>query len=112
MINTNFTIIRFSDGVLTVQMMPPTPIGGQSFAFHIANHLGGDTSLITKSTGSGYGGGQSGITVADSGQGRMNIRMWASDTSGWEARNYATWCDRVDSGQVTPVTRGFLLLGL
>ena len=110
--NTNYIWYQYADGILVIQMQPPTNIGGQEFVFKVANRFGSEAPFLTKSTASGYGAGQSGITVFNSGQGTLNIRLNAVDFSGRDPINYATWTNRQDSGQQTPVTRGFLTLRL
>ena len=110
MVFTEFSLVEFSDGILTVALSPPTAVGGWSMAFTVTNRFQGVSGLIQKTLASGYGAGQSGITVVDSGQGRFNIRIWGSDGSGqMDPGTYAMQFNRTDSGMVTPIAKGWFL---
>lgn len=106
---TDFAFIKFEDGVLTISMSPPVAIGGWEIQFKTTKRFGGVNNLITKSVSSGYNG-QSGITVTNSGAGIFNVALGTQDTSGLEYGNYAAVTQRLNSGSMTTLTEGFLLL--
>lgn len=107
---TEFTLVQYSDGILTIGMQPATAIGGWSLLFQVSKRFDSSSGLITKSVASGYGGGQSGITVTNSGLGQFNVRFNSVDTSGLDAGLYAFSCTRTDSGFVTPTNKGWFVL--
>lgn len=94
----------------------PTPVGGWNMQFTMwrcfPDGISGSVSgLITKSTTSGYGGGQSGITVANSGNGQWNVALFRTDLSGnIDAGPYAWRLERLDSGSAKIVCEGFRIL--
>lgn len=113
-INTDVTISRFEDGVLTVAMAPPVAVGGWAITFRVQKYFGGGSSLasglINKSVSSGLNGA-SGITVTNSGQGVFAIDLRSVDTSGLQFGNYAYAVERTDSGNRTVLSQGYVLLG-
>lgn len=102
----HFSLCRFEDGILTVPLNPPNPIGGWNISFDVYTHPGGETPLITKSCASGFSG-VSGITVTNSGQGEFRITIDSVDTSGLELTNYAYYIQHLNSGVRTVLTEGF-----
>jgi len=106
MIFTDFSLGRYEDGVLTVTLTPPTPIGGWTIRFMAQRHFGGLSGYAVKYTASGLDG-MSGITITNSGLGIFNIQLNSSDMSGLPFGNYATGSERLDSGQRTDLTQGF-----
>ena len=69
---------------------------------------GSVSGLITKSTASGYGGGVSGITITNSGEGRFNIALFRTDLSGdWDNGAYAFTVERLDSGRQSTIVQGY-----
>jgi hypothetical protein len=108
-IQTNFSLVRLEDGVLAVQMVPSTAIGGWQIEWNLVKRLGSTTPIATRSVASGYNGA-SGITVTDSGQGMFNITINSVDTSGLNPGNYANGADRLSSGRRSALTQGFLTL--
>ncbi len=105
----DFSLIRYEDGVLNFNMEPPEPVGGWSVSFQVFRRFLSTTPLITKSISSGFNN-QSGIVVANSGLGQMNITLNAIDTSGFDPGNYAFRIQRLDSGNAFTMTEGYLLL--
>ena len=78
----------------------------------VARRFGSDdiSGLITKTCASGFGAGQSGITILNSGQGQFQVSLRAQDSSGllWGCYQYAA--ERMDSGSRTILTKGHLIL--
>lgn len=109
-VHANFSYAKYADGVLTVGLQQPAPIGNWTIQFTTTKHFGTPnvSGLISKIAGSGTGGGQSGITIVDSGQGRFNVKINSVDTSGLDYGNYAGVIERVDSGFRTILSEGFL----
>lgn len=109
-IYSDFPLARYEDGVLTIVLTPPEPIGGKTIEFVVAHRFGGDP-FVTKSVASGYNA-VSGIEVTDSGAGVMSIPLFGTvDLSGQPAKNYAWECLRVDSGYRTIYAQGYVVLG-
>lgn len=106
---SQFRMVSYSDGLVTIALEPPTAIGGWTIEFKVTKFFGGSSGLITKSCSSGYGGGQSGITVTNSGQGILQVRINAADMSGQDAGAYPFQCKRTDSGFATPTSQGYYL---
>lgn len=107
----DFQLGKFENGVLVVEMHPPTPIGGWGIQFDLCHRMGG-TAVVTKSCASGYGNGVSGITVISSGDGRLQVSLLPSEVSGLNAGNYYYRVFRTDSGVASDVTTGYRLMGL
>src|SRR5207244_2422510 len=99
-VHANFSYARYSDGVLAVGLQAATPIGGWTIQLTVTKRFGSPniSGLINKIAASGTGGGQSGITITDSGQGRFNIRLDSGDTTNLDFGNYAGIIERTDSG--------------
>lgn len=98
-----------SDGLLTINISPPAPVGGRSLQWSVLNQQYGISGLIQKYLSSGYNGA-SGISILNSGQGVLNIHINGSDTSGWQAGCYFHQLVATDSGlSVTMLTGNFLL---
>lgn len=106
----DFSLARFEDGVLVVNMQPPQAVGGWQLEFTLSHRPGGESGLAVKSAASGYGGGQSGITILDSGAGRFSVAITSRDTSGLAPKNYSTRTERLDSGSRTVLAQGTLTL--
>ena len=106
---SSFGSIRLEDGVITIGLAPPAAVGGWNVRFGLALRFGG-TEFAVKTSASGYGGGQSGVTVLDSGQGTWQIPINSADTSGLDAVNLAGTMVRLDSGNRTDIWNGFVVL--
>lgn len=106
---TDYSICKFEDGVLTIQLVNPTPIGGWSLRADFTKRLGG-TPRVTKWISSGTPNGASGITITDSGQGVFRIALDSADTSGLAYGNYAFDVRRTDSGFVTDIAQGYQMV--
>lgn len=103
----NFTIYRYADGLLTVPVSPPVPVGGWSVEFIMTKRQDG-TPIVTKSVASGFNG-QSGINITDSGNGTMIISLFASEVSGIDQGSYAYRVTRTDSGFHSVLCNGYRL---
>ncbi len=103
----DFQVFRYQDGILTVSLEPPAPIGAWNILFEAVNHFGGSNSVVSKSVGPGFNG-LSGILITDSGHGVMNISVSALDVSGLEYGNYAYQVRRVDSGAGLLINEGYM----
>lgn len=102
-------LVRMEDGLLVVQLTPAVAIGGQSWQFECMNRFGGVSGRIIKNMSSGFIA-VSGMNIVSSGLGTMNITINSRDTSGLPYGNYAFAVTRLDSGNRTAATEGFLLL--
>ena len=110
---TNFSIVKMEDGVLTVQLVNPVPIGGWSITAAFSKRLGGDpwvykymaSGLSNGTSGNPYGA--SGITIVNSGTGVFQVRLDAADTSGLNSQNIAFDINRTDSGHRTCIAQGY-----
>lgn len=107
----DFSLAKHEDGVLLVRMSPPVNVGGQTLRFSVSRRHGSDAPFLVKFAASGYGGGQSGVTVTDSGLGAFGVQLYGSEFSGKDPQNYAYKVERMDSGSRTQYTVGYLLLG-
>jgi hypothetical protein len=111
---TNFNLTKGSDGALIIDLTPPVNVGGWGVRFAVTRRFNSTSGLISERlANSGFGGGQSGITVLDSGAGRFMITPpTPEELSGMQAGNYAYQFERTDSGGRGPLTQGFILLGV
>ena len=95
----SFSINKYEDGLLTINLSPPIAIGGVDVVFRVLKRYSGESGLIVKSCGSGFGSGQSGISIIDSGQGMFQVYIASRDTSGLDTGTYVYGCSRTSSGQ-------------
>lgn len=96
------------DGTYRIGIAPPIPIGGFSLQFDLMKRYGG-TPIISLYTASGLDG-TSGLTIANSGQGIVDIPIHLrSYLSGRDWGNYPYVLRRTDSGQATNFTEGVLV---
>jgi len=107
---SNFGLARYEDGILSISMIPPTAIGAWDIRFQLTKYFGCLSGLAEMTVTSGYGNGVSGITIANSGQGIMQIQVVGVNTSGLDAGNYAFTVQRYNSGFRTLISKGFLSL--
>ena len=105
----DFTLNQNEDGVLSIAMSPPMPIGGWSLQFTLTNRANGTSGLVQKYVSSGYNG-MSGITVTNSGIGLFSVNLYAAETSGFNYGNYFYLVHRYDSGIMTNISEGFRLV--
>ncbi len=105
----DFSMVKFEDGILTLELAPPIAIGGMLLNFNLFKRFGSSEYIAQRWVGSGLNN-QSGINITSSGQGRMNISLWENDSSGLEFGNYAFNIKRLDSGSRTVLTEGYLVL--
>ena len=103
---TEFEIAQWSDGVLTVALNPPFPVGGVSIIFTMSKRDGG-SPLVSKVCNSGYGAGQSGIIVTNSGQGKMSVIFSPPEVSGLSPGAYQIRMTALISGKTVPVLQGY-----
>ena len=108
---SDFSLVKYEDGVLTIELSPPIPVGGMFLTFTMNKRMGGRVPLLTRSCGSGYGGGESGITVVNSGIGVVAIDIDSNNTSGLVPYNYACQLERMDPGNETVLWQGYMILG-
>lgn len=108
-IQVDAPFVRFDDGLLIVSLQPPTPIGGQNYQFECMGRFGGASGRIIKSMASGRYN-VSGMNIVDSGQGRMSVTIDSVNTSGFQYGNYAFTIQRLDSGNRSTVTEGYLMV--
>ena len=106
---SDFTLGKFEDGIVVLELTPPIPIGGMSLEFTLAKRIGA-TPLLTKSAASGFGGGVSGMTILNSGQGLLSISFQSQEMSGLDIGAYACRIARTDSGSFTVLWRGYGVL--
>mgnify|MGYP001606604572 CR=1 FL=1 len=107
-ISSDFSMMKMEDGIVVLSIAPPVAIGAWNIRFTVQHHFDGTSNLVTKSTASGYVG--SGITIANSGQGVINIALNSADTSGWDYKAYAFQTERLDSGNRQVLSQGYFML--
>lgn len=105
----DFSLVKYEDGILTINMNPPVPIGAWDIRFRLSKRFGSDELISEKTVASGFNN-QSGINITDSGQGRFRITVKGSEMSGYDAGNYAFDVTRFTSGSRTTLAQGYLLL--
>lgn len=98
----NIEMTRGQDLVIQFSMSPPTSVSGWTITFQVKDSLGG-TSRITKTVGSG-------ITVASTPKGVLQVALSASDTSALTAQSYVWDLRRTNSGSNRELARGELRL--
>ncbi len=106
----DFAMTQLEDFPLSIGVAPPTPVGGWEVRLQVLRRAGGSSGLIVLSCASGYGGGQSGITVTDSGGGRFQALIPSQMTSGLDPDAYSFDFQRLDSGSRTCIAMGTMLL--
>ena len=108
-IQVDAPFVKFDDGILVVTLQPSIPIGGQNYQFECQNRFGGVSGRIVKSMASGRYN-VSGMNIVNSGQGVMNVTIDSANTSGLQYGNYAFTIQRLDSGNRSTVTEGYILI--
>ncbi len=103
---TDYSIGVNEDGLLTVSLSPPTPIADWTIRYMEQKRDGGISGFNFKYYGPDAGGGVSGITLVDAGQGTFNVQLNAVDSSGMDPANYVWSAERMDSGFRTTVACG------
>lgn len=106
----DFAMTQLEDFPLNVEVAPPTPVGGWKVRFQVLKRAGGSSGLVVLSTASGYGAGQSGIAVTNSGDGQFQVLIPAGMTSGLDPGLYFHDFVRLDSGSRTVIAEGGMLL--
>ena len=105
---TDYSLSLTERGVLTIEMIPPTSVGGWSLDFYLTKRFGSQENIIHNSVASGYNGA-SGITITNSGAGIMNVVNLPASMSGKLPGNYAWTLRRTDSGHQTEIATGYRL---
>ena len=103
----NFPLTKDTDNNLDISIVPAVSIGGWSMEFEVQKNFWGSSGLILKSVSSGLNGA-SGITVTDSGQGQLRVRLNAVDSSGLAYGAYAYQLNRTNSGFQTVLSEGYI----
>ena len=111
----DFALERFDDGTLNLDMVPPANLGGVDIRYHMwrrrSTASGFVSGLVLKRCNSGYGDGVSGITVVDSGAGRISVALFGTDISGsFDQGLFFYNIVRFVSGQVSVLVEGHRLL--
>ena len=105
----DYSLNRDENGTLTVEMIPPTPIGQWSIEFRLTKRFGSNDYIILGSVASGYNN-VSGINIVNSGAGIMNIPNYPAYMSGREPGPYAYTVIRTDAGLETELSTGYRLM--
>ncbi len=120
---TDYEMAKFSDGVLTLQMAPPQPIGQWTIRYREMVHFGGGQpyvlasgqasglivrNLVEKWTSSGMNN-VSGINIIDSAAGILQVRVYEAEVSGRQYGSYPYMVERLDSGSATIIAEGYRL---
>lgn len=109
---SDYGIVKYEDGVLTVNLTPPVAVGGWAMAWTLQKRFGHTGNPIAVNYLSSGFNGVSGITVTNSGQGTIQIQLPPQSVmSGRDFGNYANELRRVDSGFNTSLTQGFMQYG-
>jgi len=108
-VSIEVALSRFEDGVLTTTLAPPANISGWEIRYLVTKRVGGGSGVVERWAASGYGGGESGITITDSGQGVFTTDLRSVDFSGQDFGAYAVSIDRMDSGSRTKLAGGWYL---
>lgn len=103
----SFTFARYQDGILSIDMQPPTSVSGWTTEFYLTKRKGGTTKIFSKTCASGFVAGQSGTTLVNGQVGIFNIAINSVDTSGLEFGNYFATFERLDSGFRTVISEGY-----
>lgn len=103
----SFTFARYQDGVLSIDMQPPTSVSGWTTELYLTRRKGGTDKIFSKFCASGFAAGQSGITLANGQIGIFNVAINSVDTSGLDFGNYHATFERLDSGYRTILAEGY-----
>lgn len=106
----NFSIIRKEDALLSISLNPPVSIAGWSLEFRVNKRFGSCSGLIIKSANLPTFNNVSGINVTNTAQGMFQVTLNSVDTSGFDFGNYAYGVQRLNAGNVTALSEGFLIL--
>lgn len=108
-VEQDFPINRYVDQTIVIDISPPMPIGGLDIRMTVADRFGSTTPRFVKSMASGFYG-VSGLNIVNSGAGLLSANIRSVDTSGLDWGNYAFEVKRWDSGAVTDLTQGYMIL--
>lgn len=100
-IQSNFSLYKGEDVVVTDSMTPVTNITGWSLQFTLRKNYGDATALVTKTVGAG-------ITVTDATNGVFKITLASADTANLALGNYVYDVERTDVGNRTVLSIGNL----
>lgn len=106
---SDFSLSQREDVTLNVSISPPTAIGGQNLQFMMLNRFGGVSGIITKSVSSGFNN-VSGINITNSGNGNFNVSIVSLDTSGLDFKPFAYLIQRLDTGNRTVISEGYVCI--
>lgn len=104
-VQSDFAVYAFEDGLLNINMTPPTVIGGWNITYTMTKRQGGD-ALDFKCVASGFNG-SSGITILNSGQGAMRVTLIPSTVSGLDPGAYYFRMERTGTGVATLIADGY-----
>lgn len=106
----NFSLPLYENGTIVIGLTPATAIGGWDIRFQMMKAQGG-TSLLTKYVSSGFTSYVSGMTIINSGEGRIGLRFYPAEVSGLDPGNYFYRIDRTQSGFSTGLVEGIRTAG-
>lgn len=107
----NIQLCQNEKGLLVVSLSPPVNVAGWDARFDVMKRFGSQAPVYTAWTASGYGGGQSGITILNSGTGQLRVNLPAAALSGQEDNiNFAYSLRRYTSGCEVVASQGYLTL--
>lgn len=108
-LESDFLLQRDENGNVIITLTAPSPVGGEYLRFQMTKRFGSDTSIYSAYSNSGVDG-VSGLSILDSGQGKVQISFEPSYVSGYEAGNYACKLQRLSSGRWTKIWEGFRVM--
>jgi hypothetical protein len=100
--NYNLRWFPGEDITLNFEVTPPQDISTWAMTFTVRSAPGG-TTQFTKTVGGG-------ITITDGGRGRYKVQINAADTSGLAVGDYEWSVKRTDTGFVTVLAHGSIVL--
>ena len=105
----DWTVAAGEDATITFPIQPATNILGWDIGMFVNSRLGGSNLLIQKYLASGYVN-TSGIDIISITQGVIKIKINSQDTSNLDPGNYGYQVKRLNSGFVTVLAEGHLIL--
>lgn len=104
----DYSLARFEDGTLIVELHPPQNITGWDIRYQMTKREGG-TAIVSKSAASGFNN-TSGISVLDAAAGVMQVSLFHGEVSGLDQGNYFYLVSRQNSGSFTEISKGYRLM--
>lgn len=108
-IESDFLLQRDENGNIIITLDTPAPIGGEYLRFQMSKRFGSASGIYSAYSNSGMDG-VSGLTITNSGQGKVQIAFEPSHVSGLNAGNYACKLQRLSSGRWTKIWEGFRVM--